>query len=54
MIFLNDVRICLLAWSPTSYEFWHNAAGASLFSLLVSVTLLTVAFWGAVTRNGRA
>jgi exosortase/archaeosortase family protein len=54
MIFLNDVRICLLAWSPASYEFWHNAAGSSLFSFFVTATLLTVAFRGAVISSGRA
>jgi exosortase/archaeosortase family protein len=53
MIFMNDVRLCLLAWSPASYKFWHDGAGSPLLGFLTTVALLTVAFWGAVPRSNR-
>jgi exosortase/archaeosortase family protein len=46
MIALNDVRICLLAWNSSSYEFWHNGLGVSLFSIFVTAVLLAISFWG--------
>lgn len=51
MIFMNDTRICLLAWSPAAYAFWHDGAGAPLFGLLMTATLLAVAFGGAAPRS---
>ncbi len=54
MILMNDARLCLLAWSPASYEFWHNGAGSALLEFLMTAALLTVAFWGAMPRRGRA
>lgn len=53
MIFMNDARLCLLAWSPASYEFWHNGAGSAVLEFLMTVALLTVAFRGAMRRSGR-
>ena len=54
MILMNDARLCLLAWSPSAYAFWHNGAGAPLLALLMTATLLVIAFWGAAPRSGRA
>ena len=54
MIFMNDVRLCLLAWSPANYNFWHEGAGVPLLSFFETAALLTVAFWGAALRSGRA
>ena len=54
MIFMNDVRLCLLAWSPANYNFWHEGAGVPLLSFFETAALLTVAFWGAALRSDRA
>jgi exosortase/archaeosortase family protein len=54
MIFMNDARLCILAWSPASYEFWHNGAGSVLFDFLITAALLVVAFWGTAPRRVRA
>jgi exosortase/archaeosortase family protein len=54
MILMNDARICLLAWSPASYNFWHEGAGDPLFSFFMTIVLLLIAFWGAVPRTDRA
>ena len=54
MIVMNDARICLLAWSPTAYAFWHNGAGAPLLGFLMTATLLAIAFGAAAPRRGRA
>lgn len=54
MIFMNDARLCLLAWNPASYEFWHNGAGSPLLEFLMTAALLMAAFWGATPRRGRA
>src|SRR4051812_16585574 len=34
MILMNDARLCLLAWSPASYQFWHDGAGAPLLGFV--------------------
>jgi exosortase/archaeosortase family protein len=54
MVFMNDTRICLLAWSPSAYEFWHNGAGAPVLDFLTTAILLIIAFWGTAWRNDRA
>ena len=53
MILMNDVRLCLLAWSPAGYKFWHDGAGSPMLDFLMTAALLTVAFWGAVPRSNR-
>lgn len=53
MIFMNDARICLLAWGPAAYAFWHDGAGAPLLEFLMTATLLVIAFGGAARRSSR-
>lgn len=54
MIFMNDARLCMVAWSPASYEFWHNGSGSALLEFLITAALLVVAFWGTAPRSDRA
>jgi hypothetical protein len=54
MIFINDARLCLLAWNKASYDFWHAGAGAPLIGFFTTIVLLVVAFCGTMPRNSRA
>jgi Transmembrane exosortase (Exosortase_EpsH) len=54
MIFINDARLCLLAWNQANYDFWHGGAGAPLIGFFTTIVLLVIAFWGARPRNSRA
>lgn len=53
MILMNAARICLMAWSPAAYEFWHDGSGAPILNVVMTVTLLLIAFWGAAPRSAR-
>jgi hypothetical protein len=54
MIFINDARLCLLAWNKANYDFWHGGAGGPLIGFFTTVVLLAIAFWGAAPGNRRA
>jgi len=46
MIFINAVRIGLLAWSLASYQFWHDGAGAQILGIGETLVVLLIAWWG--------
>jgi exosortase/archaeosortase family protein len=54
MVFLNAMRLCLLAWNTASYQFWHEGQGAPLYGCLTSIVMLLIAFWSARARGSRA
>jgi exosortase/archaeosortase family protein len=54
MIFINDIRLCLLVWDKSYYDFWHQGAGAPLIGFVTTIALLAIAFSGGLTRQGRA
>ena len=47
MIFINAVRIGLLAWSLASYRFWHDGTGAEILGIGETLVVLLIAWWGA-------
>ena len=47
MVFINAVRIGLLAWSLASYRFWHDGAGAQILGIGETLVVLLIAWWGA-------
>lgn len=47
MVLLNVIRICLLAWSAASYQFWHGGQGAPLYGAFTTIVMLLIAFWPA-------
>lgn len=51
MVLLNDVRLCLLASSVASYEFWHEGQGAVLYGYFTTAVILLIAFWSARPRG---
>lgn len=54
MIILNDVRLCQLARSAASYEFWHQGQGASLFGYFSTIVMMLIAFWSARPQGSRS
>jgi exosortase/archaeosortase family protein len=51
MVLINAARICLLAWSGTSYQFWHNGAGVEILGIAETILVLAIAWWGAAPRR---
>jgi exosortase/archaeosortase family protein len=51
MVLINAMRICLLAWSGGSYEFWHNGAGVQILGIAETLVVLLIAWWGAAPRK---
>jgi exosortase/archaeosortase family protein len=51
MVLINAMRICLLAWSGGSYEFWHNGAGVQILGIAETFVVLMIAWWGAAPRK---
>lgn len=53
MIILNDARLCLLAFSAESYQFWHEGPGAPMYGYFTTAVMLLIAFWSARPRGSR-
>ena len=47
MIACNVARLCLMAWSPGFYEYWHNGPGAQIFAVGASVMVLVLSLYGS-------
>ncbi len=47
MIACNVARLCLMAWSPDFYEYWHNGLGAQIFAVGASVMVLVLSLYGS-------
>lgn len=47
MIACNVARLCLMAWSPDFYEYWHNGLGAQIFAVGASVMILVLSLYGS-------
>jgi exosortase/archaeosortase family protein len=47
MIACNVTRLCLMAWSPSSYEYWHDGPGAQIFAVGASVMVLVLSLYGS-------
>jgi exosortase/archaeosortase family protein len=47
MIACNVMRLCLMAWSPDLYEYWHNGLGAQIFAVGASVMVLVLSLYGS-------
>lgn len=54
MVLLNATRLCLMAWSTASYQFWHEGQGAPLYGYLTTVVMLLIAFGSVRPRDGQA
>jgi hypothetical protein len=48
MIAVNVLRICLLCWSEGSHAFWHNGPGTPVLAVGQTLSVLLIAWWGAV------
>jgi hypothetical protein len=53
MILLNAARLCVLAWSPESFAYWHEGPGVTWLTLAQTAVIAGVAYLGAV-RAGQA
>jgi hypothetical protein len=51
MIFLNVVRLCLMAWNIDLYHYWHDGIGAEIFAIGASLSVLLISLYGS--RPGR-
>jgi exosortase/archaeosortase family protein len=47
MIACNVLRLCLMAWSPDLYDYWHNGLGAQIFAVGASVLVLLLSLYGS-------
>jgi exosortase/archaeosortase family protein len=47
MILLNTLRLCLLAWSGPSHDYWHDGDGAQILGIAQTIAVLLIAWWGA-------
>lgn len=48
MILVNTLRLCLLAWSGPSHDYWHDGDGAHMLGIGQTIAVLLIAWWGAV------
>ena len=47
MIACNVTRLCLMAWGPDLYEYWHNGPGAQIFAAGASAMVLVLSLYGS-------
>jgi exosortase/archaeosortase family protein len=47
MIACNVTRICLMAWGPDLYEYWHDGPGAQIFAAGASAMVLALSLYGS-------
>ena len=47
MIACNVSRLCLMAWGPDLYEYWHDGLGAQFFAVGASVLVLLLSLYGS-------
>jgi exosortase/archaeosortase family protein len=52
MVFLNLLRLCLMAWNIDLFRYWHEGMGAEIFAIGASVTILLISLYssGAAKR----
>jgi exosortase/archaeosortase family protein len=51
MILLNLLRLCLMARNVDFYNYWHTGAGADLFAIVASVTILIISLYGSQPKK---
>jgi hypothetical protein len=54
MILVNTLRLCLLAWSGPSHDYWHDGDGAQILGIAQTIAVLLIAWWGAAPRRRAA
>jgi hypothetical protein len=47
MVFCNVARLCLMAWNADLYHYWHDGAGAQIFAIGASVSVLVISLYGS-------
>ena len=47
MVLFNITRLCLMAWDPNLYHYWHEGAGAQIFDIGASMTILLLSLYGS-------
>jgi hypothetical protein len=47
MILENILRLCLMAWDIDLYHYWHNGAGADVFAVGASLTVLAISLYAS-------
>jgi exosortase/archaeosortase family protein len=47
MIACNVTRLCVMAWSPNLYQYWHDGLGAQFFAVGASVLVLLLSLYGS-------
>ena len=53
MVLFNMCRLCLMAWDANLYYYWHDGAGAQIFNIGASTTILLMSLYGSKSA-GRA
>jgi exosortase/archaeosortase family protein len=54
MIACNVARLCLMAWGPDLYEYWHDGPGAQIFAVGASAIVLLLSLYGSRPRTRAA
>jgi hypothetical protein len=47
MILFNIARLCLMAWDVGLFHYWHDGAGAEIFAVGASLTILLMSLYGS-------
>ena len=47
IILLNVTQLCLMAWDGNLYRYWHDGAGAQIFGVGASATILLISLYGS-------
>ena len=47
MIACNVTRLCLMAWGPDLYEYWHDGPGAQIFAAGACAMVLALSLYGS-------
>jgi exosortase/archaeosortase family protein len=47
MILFNIARLCLMGWDVRLFHFWHDGAGAEIFVIAASLTILLMSLYGS-------
>ena len=54
MIFLNVVRLFLMAWDINLFHYWHDGVGAEIFVNGASLTILLISLYGSRSAEQQA
>lgn len=54
VVLLNGTRLYLMALNPESFGYWHHEFGATIFTWVMTLTILLISLWGIYRTERRA